>query len=183
MLLRNTTAAYGWISIILHWLMAVVVLGMFALGVYMVTLNYTDDWYKSAPYIHQSVGLLLLFLFSFRLFWRVSNPLPIIFGSSIEKLLALWVHRTHYFFIFSILLSGYLIVTAGGRGIALFTWFEMPALFPIEKGREDLAGFVHMVLAWGFMAFIGLHATAALKHHFVDKDRTLLRMLGTKKGE
>jgi len=176
--LKNTAQSYGWVSIVIHWFMALLVIGMFALGVYMVELNYMDAWYQRAPYIHQSVGLLLLLLLIFRLLWRLNNPLPVIFAMGFEKIIALLVHRMHYVLMFALMISGYLISTADGRGIEIFTWFEVPAVFPPEKGREDSAGFIHMVLAWGFMGFVLLHSLAALKHHFIDKDRTLLRMLG-----
>lgn len=184
-MLKNTTTTYGWVSITLHWLMAVVMFGMFGLGVYMVDLTYVNAWYRSAPFVHQSVGLLLFMLLLFRLFWRLMNPLPVIFGQGFEKVIALLVHRMHYVFMFTVMLSGYLITTADGRGIDVFHWFEVPALLPPEKGREDVAGLVHMWSAYAFMGFVLLHAAAAMKHHFVDKDATLLRMLGknSKKGE
>ncbi|MDX8382431.1 MAG: cytochrome b [Ghiorsea sp.] len=181
MQLKNTTQVYGWVSIGIHWLMAVSLLGLFALGAYMVELTYLDAWYHPAPHWHKSVGMLMLLLLLFRLVWRISNPLPHILGSGFEKIIALLVHRMHYVFMLTVMLSGYLIVTADGRGIEIFNWFEIPAIFAAEKGREELAGLVHMLSAWGFMAFIVLHAGAALKHHFIDSDNTLIRMLGIKK--
>ncbi len=176
----NTTQAYGWVSIGTHWLMAVLIFGMFGLGVYMVDLSYMHPWYKTAPKLHISVGMLLLALLLFRLVWRVGNPVPRPFGKGLEPVVALWVHRLHYVWMFALMLSGYLIVTAHGRGVEVFGWFEVPALFPTDKGREAVAGQVHKYLAWGFMGFVALHAAAALKHHVVDKDSTLLRMLGIK---
>ncbi|MDX8388036.1 MAG: cytochrome b [Ghiorsea sp.] len=181
MLLRNTPEIYGWVSIVIHWFMALLIIGMFALGLYMVELTYVDAWYKSAPELHKSVGLILLFLLVFRLVWRLTNTLPVIFGEGFEKVIALLVHRMHYVFMFALMISGYLISTSDGRGIEVFTWFEVPAVLPAEKGREETAGFVHMLLAWAFMGFVVLHASAALKHHFIDKDKTLLRMLGMNK--
>jgi len=81
----------------------------------------------------------------------------------------------------AVMITGYLITTAYGRGVDIFGWFEFPALLPADKGRETTLGFWHMLLAWGFMGYIGMHAGAALKHHFIDKDITLLRMLGMNK--
>lgn len=181
--LTNTEQDYGWVSITVHWLMAIAIFGMFGLGLYMVELNYVDAWYKSAPEVHKSIGIVLLLLLIFRLIWRFTNTLPVIFGAGFEKVIALLVHRMHYVFMFALMVSGYLISTSDGRGIEVFGLFEVPALLPAEKGREDTAGFVHMILAWAFMGFVALHAAAALKHHFIDKDRTLLRMLAIKKKE
>ncbi len=176
--LTNSKQQYGWLSIVLHWLMALVVFGMFGLGLYMVDLTYMDDWYKTAPDLHIGMGLLLFVLLMFRLLWRLMNELPTILGNDFEKKAGLWVHRTHYILMFALMVSGYLIVTAHGRGADVFGWFEVPALLPAEKGREAIAGDVHFYLAWGFMGFVVLHAAAALKHHVINKDRTLLRMLG-----
>lgn len=182
-MLKNTENRYGWVSIGIHWLMALVIFGMFGLGLYMVDLTYLHEHYKLAPDIHRSVGILLLLLLIFRLVWRVANVVPEIMGENWEKLIALWVHRGHYLFMFALMISGYLISTADGRAIDVFNWFEMPALLPAEKGREEVAGFIHMLLAWGFMGYVAMHAAAALKHHFIDKDVTLLRMIGIVKKE
>ena len=183
MQLRNTETAYGWVTIILHWLMALLVFAMFGLGLYMVELTYVDAWYKAAPALHISVGVILMLLFIVRLLWRLSNPVPEIYGQSFEKVMGLLVHRLHYIFMFILMLSGYLMVTADGRGIAVFTWFEVPALWNIEQASAVFLGKAHRVLAWAFMGFVALHTAAALKHHWLDKDRTLLRMLGISSSE
>lgn len=182
-MLGNSSQRYGWVSIAIHWLMALAIFGMFGLGVWMVELEYYDAWYHKAPWVHRSVGLLLLGLLIFRLVWRLANAMPEIMGKSWERVIALWVHRGHYLIMFALMISGYLISTADGRGIDLFGWFDVPALLPAEKGREELAGFIHRIIAWGFMGYVAMHAAAALKHHFVDRDSTLLRMLGMTKKE
>lgn len=182
-MLGNSSQCYGWISIAIHWLMALAIFGMFGLGVWMVELDYYDAWYHRAPWVHRSVGLLLLGLLVFRLAWRWINIVPEIMGRPWERVVALWVHRGHYLIMFALMISGYLISTADGRGIDLFGWFEVPALLPAEKGREELAGLVHRIVAWGLMGYVAMHAAAALKHHFIDKDATLLRMLGMTKRE
>lgn len=84
-----------------------------------------------------------------------------------------------YLILFAIIISGYLISTADGQPISVFDWFSVPAVF---TGREqaDLAGDVHLYLAWAVVVLSLLHAAGALKHHFIDKDITLKRMLGIK---
>jgi cytochrome b561 len=181
MMLENSKERYGWVSIGIHWLMALAIIGMFVLGIWMVGLEYYDAWYHKAPWIHRSAGMLLLFLLIFRSVWRLTNPVPEIMGAWWEKIIALWVHRAHYLFMFAVIISGYLISTALGKGVDLFGWFEVPALLPVDKGRETTAGTLHMYLAWGFMGYVAMHAAAALKHHFIDRDITLLRMLGINK--
>ncbi|MFC1567911.1 cytochrome b [Pseudomonadota bacterium] len=176
-MLRNSSKQFGWVSIAIHWLMAAAIIGMFGLGVWMVDLDYYDPWYHRSLWIHQSIGMLLIFLLAFRLVWRLTNPVPEIMGLWWEKR----VHRGHYLLMAAVMITGYLITTAYGRGVDIFGWFEFPALLPADKGRETTLGFWHMLLAWGFMGYIGMHAGAALKHHFIDKDITLLRMLGMNK--
>jgi len=179
--LKNTKYTYGLLSIVLHWLMALMMFTMFGLGLYMVELTYLDVWYKAAPKLHISMGILLFLLLVFRLFWRWANVFPEALGSSLERKVAPLIHRTHYVLMFALMISGYLIMTADGRAVSVFTWFEVPALLPAEKGREAIAGQAHQYLAWFFMAFVLLHAAAAIKHHWLDKDQVLNRMLGIQK--
>jgi cytochrome b561 len=80
--------------------------------------------------------------------------------------------------LFAIMLSGYLISTADGRGLEVFEWFTLPATLSGLEQQEDIAGRVHLYLAWSVIVVAALHALAALKHHFIDRDVTLKRMLG-----
>ena len=73
--------------------------------------------------------------------------------------------------------SGYLISTADGRAIDVFNWFAVPALGELIENQEDIAGDVHFYLAWILIVTASLHAIAALKHHFFNKDDTLKQML------
>jgi cytochrome b561 len=75
------------------------------------------------------------------------------------------------------MLSGYLISTADGRAIDVFNLFSVPALVSGFDNQEDIAGLVHQIIAYSLIALVVLHALAALKHHFIDRDRTLKRML------
>lgn len=181
-MLRNTSTSYGWVSIILHWLMAVVIFAMFGLGLWMVELDYYDSWYHDAPYIHKAVGMLLLFALTFRFVWRLVNTRPDLMGVAWERFIALLVHRMHYLLLFAITITGYLIPTAEGVGINVFGWFTVPASFSFTKTEADLIGLIHLYIAWAVIGLAAAHAAAALKHHFIDKDITLLRMLGQTKN-
>jgi cytochrome b561 len=87
-------------------------------------------------------------------------------------------HGLLYAGIFLVMISGYLISTAKGRGVSVFDLFEIPAFITGLPNQADLAGAVHFYVAWGLVLLAGLHALAALKHHFIDRDATLKRMLG-----
>ncbi|MFW2374666.1 MAG: cytochrome b [Gammaproteobacteria bacterium] len=177
---KNNLDDWGWTSIVIHWVTALAVLALFVLGLWMVDLTYYDDWYRQAPYIHKSIGVLLLLLTLFRLVWYYSNPRPESLGSysDIERNAAKWVHGLMYLFMLSVMLSGYFISTADGRSIDVFGWFEMPALDLAIENQEDLAGDIHFVLSVILISMVVVHAAAAMKHHWIDKDPTLKRMLG-----
>lgn len=178
MMWRNTQDGYGLVSIVLHWLVALTVTGLFVLGLWMVDLGYYHPWYQRAPDIHKSVGVLLFAIMLARLVWRYTNPRPETFGSIAERKVAAWVHRIMYALMYLLMLSGYLISTADGRGIKVFDLFAVPASLSGGQIQADVAGKVHEWLAYALIALATLHALAALKHHLVDRDETLTRMLG-----
>ena len=74
MQIRNTTQAYGWVSILLHWLMAVALIGMYVIGTYMVDLEYYDSLYHTLPALHKAIGVMLAGLLLVRLAWLMPNP-------------------------------------------------------------------------------------------------------------
>ncbi len=178
-MLHNTIHTYGLVAKIFHWLVAIVVIGMFVLGWWMVELTYYDKWYKLAPDYHKSIGILLALVMVFRAVWRLYQPRPQApsDNSLIEKRVAHWVHIILYLLIFTVMLFGYLISTADNRGITVFSWFEVPSLGELFDDQEDIAGWIHEWAAYGLIGLVFLHVLAALKHHWVDKDVTLKRML------
>jgi cytochrome b561 len=178
--LRNDGQRWGLVSVSIHWLTAIAVIGMFALGLWMVELTYYDQWYRQAPHVHKSIGVLLLLLTVTRLLWRWLNETPSALAehSAFEHLAARIVHVLIYVLLFAIMFSGYLISTADGRAVDVFDWFSIPATIHGYDNQEDIAGLVHLVLAISLISLVTLHAAAALKHHFIDRDRTLLRMSG-----
>lgn len=176
MLIRDTTAGYGLITRLTHWLMAVAIIALFVLGLWMVTLNYYSSYYRIAPDIHRSVGMLLLFLLVLRFGWRLANPKP---GddelSPLERKASRIVHWGFYPLLFVLIASGYLISTADGRPIEVFDWFSVPALLH-DPGLETPAGRVHEILAYVTIAVVAVHTAGSLKHHFIDRSRILTRM-------
>ena len=73
--------------------------------------------------------------------------------------------------------------TADGEPISVFGWFSVPATLSGLPDQADVAGEIHLYLAWALVVFAVLHAFAALKHHFIDRDPTLKRMLGRSSNE
>ena len=75
-------------------------------------------------------------------------------------------------------ISGYLITSADGSAIDVFDWFAVPSITGDQKGLEDTAGDIHEIATWAIIILASVHALAALKHHLLDRDDTLRRMLG-----
>lgn len=182
MQLRNSPSRYGLVSIVLHWGVAVVVFGLFGLGLWMVGLDYYSSWRHTAPELHKGIGLILLAVMLLRLVWRFVSPAPPAPSthSALTRFAAKAGHGLLYLGLFAVMIAGYLISTADGVGIPVFGLFEVPALLSNLPDQADVAGEVHFYLAWGLVIFAGLHGLAALKHHFIDRDATLSRMLGRK---
>tara|TARA_B110000116_G_scaffold245046_1_gene235874 strand:- start:3540 stop:4094 length:555 start_codon:yes stop_codon:yes gene_type:complete len=180
-MLKNTDTGYGWVAIVLHWLMALIVFGLFGLGLYMVELSYYDAWYRGSLELHKSVGITLLLLWLARMAWRLLsiNPHTVTLTrrERLEQAAAHWMHIVLYAVMLGLFLSGYLISTADGRGIEVFELFTVPALPWGINNQEDIAGDIHEVLAWSLIVLVAVHALAAVKHHFIDKDKTLMKML------
>lgn len=179
-MLRDSRTSYGGISILLHWTSAAAIVGLFGLGVYMVELTYYDPLYNRLPQLHKGIGLLHALAFALWIAWRLANPwpAPLAGTGAVEARVARGVKHLFYWLIAAVIVSGYLIPTAGGAPISLFGWFEVPALVADLPRQEDVAGLVHRYAAYALIALAGLHAAAALKHHWIDRDATLRRMLG-----
>jgi len=180
--ITNDSSSYGWGPIAMHWLVAIAIIVLYGLGLYLDTLSYYDPEYRTVPHWHKSIGLLLAGMFLIRLGWRLFNrppaPLPQ------PPLLTLATHAAHsllYIILAVILVSGYLISTADGRAIAVFNWFEVPAIPAMIENQEDVAGEIHELAAHSLIFLAVIHALAAFKHHFINRDDTLKRMLGFKK--
>ncbi len=175
---RNTLQSYGLISILLHWIMAIIIIGLFVLGKYMVDLDYNSPWYKAAPDFHRSMGFIVVLLLIIRWSWRLFNSQPTMSGKNWEKVTAVWVHRFFYVLILAIVVTGYLTTTADGQPIYVFDWFSLPATLSGIENQEDIAGAAHEILTNIFIILVLSHVAAALKHHFFNHDAILLRMLG-----
>jgi len=180
MQLKNSSSQYGLVSMLLHWGVAIVVLGVFALGLWMVGLSYYDTWRKTGPDLHKSIGLTLFAVMVIRLLWRWLSPPPLALASygKWTRIGATFGHLFLYVGLFAVMFSGYLISTADGAGIPVFGLFHVPALISGLPDQASAAGAFHFYLSWILVVFAGLHGLAALKHHLIDRDVTLKRMLG-----
>ena len=166
---------YSIVSLILHWLIAALVVTQVAL----ITV-YESTESRDFVNAHKSVGLTILVLTLVRLGWRIANPaipLPDTMRRW-EKLLARATHILFYAFLIGMPLVGWAASSANGREIVWFGLFQWP-LLPIDGGRE-MAGQLmdlHELAAKALYVLLALHIVGALKHHFVDRDNVLHRMI------
>lgn len=179
---KNTDTQWGWVIIVLHWLLVLPIIGLFALGLYMMDLGYYDDMYILAPQIHEAIGIVILALMLFRLGWRLfsTTPKPPATNSKLINLASHLAHNAIYLILFVILITGLTISFAGGQGLQIFDWFIIPGPAEFFDNQATFAGDIHELAAFGLIALVILHAVAALKHHYIDKDTTLTNMLGIK---
>lgn len=176
---RNTATGFGWVSIAVHWFAALGIVGLFGLGLWMTGLGYGHPWYNRAPALHESLGMIVLALVGFRLIWRAVTVTPALEPRMPrwERLGAVAAHWLMYGLMLAVVVSGYLITTAGGEPVSVFGWFDVPALFDGVERQADIAGWIHEYSAWALVVLSAGHALAALKHHVIDRDATLVRML------
>ncbi len=179
----NSISRFGIITIILHWLSAILVVTLFTLGLWMVNLDYYDPNYQTAPDLHKSLGITFFLILIVRVLFRLWQVSPrALSHSTFENKLAKTIHIMMYLLMLMIPVSGYLISTGDGRGIMWFGLLEVPAPSATSISA-DLAGNVHLYLAWMLITLVSLHALAGLKHWLIDKDKTLQRMFGLKSGK
>jgi cytochrome b561 len=169
---------YTGIAITLHWLMAVTLIGLFALGIYMHELPLSPEKLKLYSW-HKWAGVSLLILAIARLGWRVTHRPPSLPGHMprLEQWVAHAGHHLLYLLMFAIPFSGWLMSSAKGFQTVWFGILPLPDLLEKSKEVGDMLRTVHWALNMLLAVIVLGHAGAALKHHFITKDDILTRML------
>ncbi len=177
MIWRNTENRFGTIAIILHWLLAILMLGLLALGLYMVRLPISIQKLQYFGW-HKEFGILVLMLVTVRFTWRLRNRVPSLAGLEKWEITAAHaVHWAFYFFMFSLPITGWLITSSAGLPVSFFGWFTLPNLVTANEANRILYSSIHEWLSYALIVTFCLHTGAALKHHFINKDQILRRML------
>lgn len=194
----STTTRYTKTAVILHWLIAIAIFSMFALGWFMEGLP--KDGAKQTAYdlfnfgiytwqladaatprtfyfnLHKSIGVTILGLIVIRVLWRVTHKPPALLASYKvwERKLATGVHHLLYLLMIALPVSGVIMATYSKYGIK---WFGYPLIKGLDNNaaRESFKE-IHELIGIVILVMLILHIAGALKHHFVDKDDTLKRM-------
>lgn len=165
---------------IIHWSMAVLVITLITLGFYMKNFE-IFEYYR----LHKSLGVIAGIAILVRIYWRIKAPwLSSAEGSNSEKL----VHYAHYGILVLLLLmpiTGIFLSGLGGHGVSLFSLELIPTNYdengkaiPFNAMLSSFGYTAHELISYALSALLILHIAAALKHHYHNKDDTLIRMLG-----
>lgn len=166
-------------AILLHWLIALLIIGAFTLGLVMTDIpGITPAKLKYYSW-HKWVGVTVLLLATLRLLWRLANAAPAYPDSMKrwEKQAAHYLHLLLYVLMFAVPISGYFYTLAAGVPVVYFGVLPLPVLIDANPDLKPLLKEVHYWLTMGLAGAVGLHVAAALKHVFIDRDGVMKRML------
>ncbi|NNU17671.1 cytochrome b [Parvularcula sp. ZS-1/3] len=179
--MTNTADSYTRVAKALHWLIALMIIVQIPAGIIMHNLAFSETKFLMYQ-LHKSFGLIVLGLSLFRLYWRLTHPVPPLPDGmkGWERAAARFTHVAFYVVIIGIPLTGWLMVSASTTGIdtKLFFVIHVPHWpLPVSEALEGFLAETHEYMAKATIALIAVHIGAALKHHFVARDATLTRML------
>lgn len=177
---------YSGTAMLLHWVLAIALIAIFGLGLYMTGLPFSPQRLKLYNW-HKWAGITILTLSVLRLLWRATHKPPAL-PSAVERAMPSWqlraYHATHtvmYALFFAVPLMGWAYSSAAGFPIVVFGVLPLPDFVPASKELAEALKPLHGLLAWALAGLVGLHVAAAIKHHFIDKDGLLARMLPTRR--
>jgi cytochrome b561 len=179
MQLRNSADGYGAVPQALHWLTVVLVAVAWTIG------TFGEEFPKGAAraaglFVHISAGLAILAVLSIRLLWRIADPPPLAEPTK----LGIWLDRAGrlaHFALYALLIAvpvaGIVLLFARGNALPLFALIEIPSPWVADRAFSRSVKGVHELLANATVVLAAFHAAAALVHHWILRDRTLVRML------
>lgn len=166
-------------AIVLHWLVAILIIGAFTMGLIMTDIHGITPTKLKYYSWHKWAGVTVLALAALRLLWRLAHPAP-----QYPDTMPVWqkgaahgLHGLLYLMMFAVPLSGYFYTLAAGIPVVYFGLFQLPVLIAADPALKLVLRGVHYWLNMAMAAMVCMHVLAALKHHFIDRDATLRRML------
>ncbi|MCH8179455.1 MAG: cytochrome b [Proteobacteria bacterium] len=177
----TTQARYTRTAMLLHWVLALAILGAFAMGLYVHDLPFSPAKLKLINW-HKWAGVTILALSLLRLVWRLTHRPPAL-PTRIEQAMPAWQraahHGTHhlmYLLFFAVPLLGWAYSSAKGYPIVWFGVLPLPDLVSPDPALAEALQPLHALAAWGLIGLAVLHVAAALKHQFIDRDGLIDRM-------
>lgn len=174
---RNTTRAWGSFSKALHWIIVLLIINQWVIAQRADALTGFAKF--TALAWHKSFGMTILMLAVIRLVWRLANPVPDLSGETKpwERNLARLSHFLLYLLIFAMPVSGWLMSSAKAYGVSWFNLFAFPDLISKNDRTYEILHGLHEWLFGALVTVALLHIAGALKHHFIDHNDVLRRML------
>jgi len=164
-------------AIALHWITAALIIANLLLGLSMVGLPISPrklSWYL----VHKSIGITVFLLTSLRLVWRLARPHPApVPMPSWQRRAAAASHALLYLLLFAIPITGWLYSSATGVQVVYLGLMPLPDLVHKSRALGDVLRLVHVDLNALLFVGVSVHAAAAVRHHVVDRDAVLVRML------
>jgi len=182
--MNNPADRYDRLTRTFHWLTAALVIFMFASAHVWENLEKGTPLRKGLQSVHISLGIAMAVLIAARILWRV-------FGGNHPKadnhpalnVVAKIAHGCLYLLLLTQVTLGFLFRWAQGEPFNFFGLFPVPAPFVIDHELRGTLGGLHNNVAWAIIVLAGLHACAALWHHYIQRDSTLRRMLPAPRGD
>ena len=173
-----TSARYTGPAILLHWLIFALITCGFALAVYMVDLPLSPPKLKYFSW-HKWIGVTVFLLAVMRLAWRLKHPAPALPAAlpGWQRRAAAFTHMILYALMLVIPVSGWIYSSAAGVPTVYLGIVQLPDLLAKDKALAEQLKLLHVTLNYTMLTLIVVHAAAALRHHFVDHDEVLARML------
>jgi len=166
-------------AILLHWLIALLIISAFFLGVTMVDIpGLTPTKLKYFSW-HKWLGVTILALVTIRLLWRLGHPAPA-YPTQMpqwQQRAASGLHILLYVLMFAIPVSGYFYTLSAGIPVVYLGLFQLPVFIDANPEIKPLLKLLHYCLNMGLLGCVSVHVLAALKHHFIDRDSVLKRIL------
>jgi cytochrome b561 len=179
---KNTEIRYGSLSIGIHWLMLLLFVAVYATIELRGLYPKGSDLREALKTWHFMLGMLVFVLVWPRLAARLSGPTPLIRPEPVswQQLSAKLLHLALYALMIAMPISGWLLLSASGKPVPFFG-LQLPALIGENKDLAKLIKEIHETAGTAGYFLIGLHAVAALYHHYIKHDNTLLRILPERK--
>lgn len=177
MSMQTPPSSYGRVAIALHWIVFALIAIGWGLGSYMADLPFSPQKLRYVSY-HKWIGVTIFVIAALRLSWRLGRGVPPLPPMPVwQRRAATTVHALLYALILTIPITGWLFSSASGVPTVYLGLFQLPDLIARNKALATNLRDIHEILNWMLLAVVCGHVAFALKHHFVDRDEVLERML------
>ncbi len=174
----ETSAGYTATARVLHWITAILVLAQIVLGI-LIANKWTGAWQDQLYDLHKSNGAVLIPIILIRIFYRWGHPPPLLPADipAIKQLAAYTTHYLLYALVVAQVFLGWIATGSYPAPVPIYGLFNLPSIWPENRALSEQLLAIHKVVGISIGVVAAMHIGAALFHHFVRKDRVLMRMI------